>query len=485
MKNLLLAVFVLFICGHIYSQTWQPMGVPEGSGVTDLVYWSGGGAVFGDKLWATTGSVDWPTGQRGGVFYSATSGTYQGIWYRSGGSAGYYIGRTLEVGQDGKLYASLWRDPAIFPADALCRFEPAAGIFGFLYQAQAGDNIFSIAVKNNPHTIFGGTRNGVIRSTDNGTTFGYSNTGIPDSAWVYDIAIDSSGILAVASSKGVFISTNNGDNWLTIIGIPPEDTAKTLLFINDTTSAGLQNKETSIHEHYLELVMGTDNGWWGLFTGREQLQLIAFYLFGDVEQSDIAVRYIFENQRRLYASLFPSFFVKNNISKMGDMIGVYESTDDGVSWNPINDGLPPNPPVSALAIQEYFTTYFELYAGLFNDTTNGAGIYKLGITVDVEETDNEIPSKYLLEQNYPNPFNPSTSIQYAISNLPDGKAGRQFVTLKVYDVLGNEIATLVNEEKPAGSYEVKFESSGLSSGVYFYKLKAGSFVETKKMILLR
>jgi hypothetical protein len=227
---------------RIFPQTWQPMGVPEGSGVTDLVYWSGGGAVFGDKLWATTGSVDWPTGQRGGIFYSAVSGTYQGIWYRSGGSAGYYIGRKLEVGQDGKLYASLWRDPATSPADALCRFEPAAGIFGFLYQAQAGDNIFSIAVKNNPHTIFGGTRNGVIRSTDNGTTFGYSNNGIPDSAWVYDIAIDSSGILAVASSKGVFISTNNGDNWLTTTGIAPGDTAVTLLFGNSSSLAANKNK---------------------------------------------------------------------------------------------------------------------------------------------------------------------------------------------------------------------------------------------------
>jgi hypothetical protein len=59
------------------------------------------------------------------------------------------------------------------------------------------------------------------------------------------------------------------------------------------------------------------------------------------------------------------------------------------------------------------------------------------------------------------------------------------VTLKVYDVLGNEIATLVNEEKPAGSYEVKFEASQISSGIYFYKIKAGSLIETKKMLLLR
>jgi hypothetical protein len=94
-------------------------------------------------------------------------------------------------------------------------------------------------------------------------------------------------------------------------------------------------------------------------------------------------------------------------------------------------------------------------------------------------------SDFYLEQNFPNPFNPSTSIQFAISSLPDGKAGRQFVTLKVYDVLGNEIETLVNEEKPVGTYEITWYAERLPSGVYFYQLKAGSFIETKKMILLK
>jgi len=83
-----------------------------------------------------------------------------------------------------------------------------------------------------------------------------------------------------------------------------------------------------------------------------------------------------------------------------------------------------------------------------------------------------------LTQNYPNPFNPSTKIKYQIPEL-------SFVTIKVYDVLGKEVTTLINEEKPAGSYEVEFDASRLPSGVYFYRLQAGSFIETKKMILLR
>jgi len=90
----------------------------------------------------------------------------------------------------------------------------------------------------------------------------------------------------------------------------------------------------------------------------------------------------------------------------------------------------------------------------------------------------DYPTCIELSNNYPNPFNPSTSIQYAI-------VSRQFVTLIVYDILGNEIATLVNEELPAGTFEVEFHAATLPSGIYFYQLKAGSFIETKKMVLLK
>jgi hypothetical protein len=87
-----------------------------------------------------------------------------------------------------------------------------------------------------------------------------------------------------------------------------------------------------------------------------------------------------------------------------------------------------------------------------------------------------------LNQNYPNPFNPTAKIKFSIPNVGTGLA---LSVLKVYDILGNEVATLVNEEKPSGSYGVEFDTSGLSSGIYFYKLQVGSFSQTKKMILLR
>ena len=89
-----------------------------------------------------------------------------------------------------------------------------------------------------------------------------------------------------------------------------------------------------------------------------------------------------------------------------------------------------------------------------------------------------IPNRFALEQNYPNPFNPTTNIGFQVS-------GFGFVSLKVYDILGREVATLVNEKKPAGKYSVIWNPSSMSSGVYFYRLEAGSFVETKKLLLLR
>ena len=90
----------------------------------------------------------------------------------------------------------------------------------------------------------------------------------------------------------------------------------------------------------------------------------------------------------------------------------------------------------------------------------------------------DIPKTYALDQNYPNPFNPTTIINYQIPN-------NNYVTLKVYDVLGNKVKTLVDGYKTQGSYSVNFNAGNLASGIYFYQLKAGSFTATKKLLLLK
>ena len=104
---------------------------------------------------------------------------------------------------------------------------------------------------------------------------------------------------------------------------------------------------------------------------------------------------------------------------------------------------------------------------------------------DINEQEN-FPGEFTLYQNYPNPFNPSTKIKFSIpSVIASGAKQSQFITLKVYDVLGNEMTTLVNEEKEPGTYEVNFDASSLTSGMYFYTLQTGNYSETKKMIFLK
>jgi hypothetical protein len=100
------------------------------------------------------------------------------------------------------------------------------------------------------------------------------------------------------------------------------------------------------------------------------------------------------------------------------------------------------------------------------------------ITSVDERKISQIPGHFQLFQNFPNPFNPSTTIKYQIPDF-------SFVTIKVYDVLGSEITTLVSEEKPAGSYDVEFDGSVFSSGVYFYQMTADSYSAIKKMLLLK
>jgi hypothetical protein len=135
-----------------------------------------------------------------------------------------------------------------------------------------------------------------------------------------------------------------------------------------------------------------------------------------------------------------------------------------------------------------FGTSIEIHSYTYNDSElkNGSYSYRLKqidydgsvFYSDIINIEVNIPGEFSLEQNYPNPFNPSTKIKFQI-------AVKEFVSLKIFDLLGNEVETLVNEEKSAGEYEVQFKADQLTSGIYIYKLDAGNFSQTKKMMLLK
>ena len=110
--------------------------------------------------------------------------------------------------------------------------------------------------------------------------------------------------------------------------------------------------------------------------------------------------------------------------------------------------------------------------------------YNSGYVIGINKTSSEVPSTFRLEQNYPNPFNPITKIKFDIAPL-SRRAGGVLTSLKIYDITGREIQTLVNEKLNPGSYEVTFDGSNFASGVYFYQLRTGDFIETKKLVLLK
>ncbi|MGB9774211.1 MAG: T9SS type A sorting domain-containing protein, partial [Bacteroidota bacterium] len=146
--------------------------------------------------------------------------------------------------------------------------------------------------------------------------------------------------------------------------------------------------------------------------------------------------------------------------------GVYRSTDNGGSWTRINNGL------TSLSVRCLATNSSgQIFAG-----TRGNGVYgSVKPSTGVKEMAGEIPGSFALEQNYPNPFNPSTTISFDVPK-------QSHLRLAIYDVLGREVKTLVDEEKNPGRYSVTFDASNLPSGVYLYRLEAGSFSEVRKMV---
>jgi len=151
---------------------------------------------------------------------------------------------------------------------------------------------------------------------------------------------------------------------------------------------------------------------------------------------------------------------------------LYYTQDSGSNWDQIE--IPPDVhPTAVCSLGKYL-----FIAGL-----DGKLVTNKPTSVRIK--DNLAEYSFILYQNFPNPFNPTTKIKYSIPVEVYCNAPLRNVLLKVYDVLGREVSTLVNEEKPAGTYEIDFNGNNLPSGIYFYQLNAGEFVETKKMILLK
>ncbi len=165
--------------------------------------------------------------------------------------------------------------------------------------------------------------------------------------------------------------------------------------------------------------------------------------------------------------------IQQATSSRGLYGGIFRTTDGGTSWGAVNSGLT-STIVSALTI----SSGGQIFAGTF-----GGGVFSNGPATSVERLSSDVTQSFVLSQNYPNPFNPTTNFGFRISDFA-------FVSLKVFDVLGREVAALVNEMSRPGVHTVQWDGKNdrgepVSSGIYLYQLRAGSSVTTRKMVLLK
>jgi ligand-binding sensor domain-containing protein len=316
--------------------------------------------------------------------------------------------------------------------------------------------------------LFAATDSGAFRSSVERTTlWNWAKTGLMDS-YIYTLAVSGTNLFA-GTYNGVFLSTNAGSNWVHT-SLP--DTVVLALAISGTTLfAGTE----------IGVLRSTDNGsnWTAVNEGLTNRLVLSLAVSGTNLFAGTYYGGIFRSTNAgttwdsvstglsYWGTTVISFAVDDKNLFAGTWDGVFLSTNQGTSWRAV--GLPHTDIFSLAVCGNY------LYAG------TGDAVWRRPLSemiTTISSFPNDLPVQSNLYQNYPNPFNPSTTIRYA---LP----ARSHVALSVFNTLGQRVATLVNEIQEAGYHDVRFDGSNLSSGVYFYKLQAGSFVQTKKLLMLR
>jgi hypothetical protein len=298
----------------------------------------------------------------------------------------------------------------------------------------SNEYVSSFVVEGN--TVYGafGFPSSVGNSTDNGATWTKTSNGLQSTQYMTGVARIGSNLFACHAALGVYISTNNGASW-SLAG-----------------AIGAQNKNALIASSSSLIVVSTG----GVATQN------AIHHSTDLGATWTRVR---SGPR-----MFGLSKIGATLYAVGDSL--FRSTDNGLNWTALDlTGWPGTAVWNTLQIAGTYA-FVNFY---------GIGVYRrlASQLVAVRETQGiGLPTEFRLEQNYPNPFNPATRISFSVR-------GSGFVSLKVYDLLGREVRTLVSENLHPGSYEVTFDASGLASGIYYYRLTAGEFTQSKRMMLLR
>ena len=278
--------------------------------------------------------------------------------------------------------------------------------------------------------IYAGFRSaGILKSTDNGNTWDTVDNGLKTSSGYYpritSLAVSGNVVYAGTLVNGVYRSTNGGTSWSQF-----------------------------------------NNGLASLFTYKLAIKDTEVYIATSEEFSKTGIADSSWNKIYYYAY---SFLFYNGGIFIGQYSAIQKSYDEGKNWEDVSTGYN-SIDVYSLAVNNKYM-FAASYAG---------GVWRRPLSEILTSVDNSVslPKHFSLEQNYPNPFNPSTEIVY---NIPQPG----FVRLSIYNSLGQRVAVLLNKFQQSGKHEINFSGKNLASGVYFYRLQEGRFIQTKKMILLK
>jgi len=351
--------------------------------------------------------------------------------------------------------------------------------------AVSGPNLFAAGCTAQMY----GCSFGIYRSTDNGMSWSEGGNPPPagGSKWAPpQLCLVASGSNLFAGGVGVYLSTDEGTSWGAVSDGLPKTKGDTSRYqtITSLASRGAMLVAGMADGVFLSTNSGANWTQTGLHTGVNALAISGENIFAGT-----------------------------------DSAGIFRTTDNGATWSSVNEGLPKSPsgttkyvPVTMLFPHGtllyagspgngvFFSSsvvpgWTEANSGLTNTNvkslevlgtnlfagTYGGGVWRRPLsemTTAIGPPAGGLPHRFLLQQNYPNPFNPVTTIRF---ELP----GTSQVILGVYDILGREIAVLVNERMDAGVHEVRFDGSTLASGMYFYTLQAGGFTQTKRLLIVR
>ncbi len=389
----------------------------------------------------------------------------------------------------------------------------------FPYDSTSAYSVYSFITTSNNHLLAGTYTKGVYRSTDNGST--WTQSGL-SGHWIVSLAKDSYGNLYTASigstyGNGVFKSTDNGYTWnkvwdaLTGMNhIYVDQNNNIFVSLNYTSTQGGIYMSSNGGSNWNKIFFNTDNiytltrlsngrilaasygkvfysdtdgnTWYSTTNGMVSSTLTAFaknsqneiFLasagYGILKSTDNGVNW--QNLTGAgwdYSSLN---ITANNILYAGTRGNwVYHSTDNGANWQLVNSGM--NQDKYVLALHTNPAGY--LFAGM-----DYYGLYRsVSPVVSSIDDNNSAINNFELKQNYPNPFNPSTTISW---QMPSSG----LVTIKLFNILGKEVQTIVNGFYEAGTHSIQFNvKSDLTGGVYFYQIKSGDYLQSKKMVLLK